>query len=422
MNTLNDDAWKHYLHVKNIKFDEPTYYVDAAELKQLTNREPRLLAKFDTPDQLPKPLKEAGYTLLPIKNGKYQLVHGTLFVSLPPCRLSYNNFEPRISFPLTTEGRGQGESQYIDQAFNSGLLHEFFSISEMYQTIRGREYTKRFYFQWDAQLIEVESVQIEVDAGYESLDEIVLVEAKIGVPSHFNLRQLYYPYRHFLTLAPQKRIRTVFLAYDLPTTSYHLFEYKFDKLDNPLSGFIERCGVYRVSSTVRQSIHALIDVRFQSASKIVPQADDLNKVYEILLLVEADIDNAENVADYFGFDERQSSYYREAAEYLGLLEGYKLTEMGIALLSISVSEQSLFLAKGVVNSWIFCALIAVAVKHGSFTRKDIENTITSAKKADGSQYSASTVKRRSSTIVSWLNWLAQEFDCFTIEKNVYRLR
>lgn len=427
MSTENDKAWERYLEAKAITFDQPTYTVDAHDLKSIANREPRLLAKFDTPEQLPQPLKTAGFTLLPVRNGQYQLVRGNLFVELAACA-ELDDFVPNLPFPLTTAGRGSGEMQYIDQAFNTGLLNHFLGIGQLFQTIRGREYTRQFNFRFFEQSISVESVQIEVDAGYESLHDIVLIEAKIGVPSHFNVRQLYYPYRHFSILVPHKRIRNVFLAYDIPSASFSLHEFSFEDLQDPWTIRRTRCKVYKIAPSIQLTIHDLIDARFQTDNSLVPQADDLNKVYELLTLVEAGLNRADDVADYFVFDKRQSSYYREAAEYLGLIttsrqDGYLLTDLGITLISVPAVDQPRTLAKVVVNSWIFVELIRRAGTRGRFTDADIDDVISSVKDDDGTaHYSGTTVPRRRRTIVAWIRWLAKELGCFTVSPAGYSLR
>jgi hypothetical protein len=426
MTTENDRAWARYLEAKNIIFDQPAYPIEAAELKALAMREPRLLAKFDTPEQLAQPLKQAGYTVIPTRNGQYQLVRGNLFIALPRCGLT-DIFAPKLSFPLVTAGRGSGEAQYIDYAFNTGLLAHFLDLDVMYQTIRGREYTGRFEFVLSELEFQVESVQIEVDAGYESIYDVILVEAKIGVPEYFNVRQMYYPYRHFDELALQKRVRNVFLAYDLPSASYHLYEYIFREQRDPLSADMEKCAVYRLVPPAHLTIHDLIDARFQTHNQLVPQADNLNKVFELLTAVDAGINNAEDVADYFVFDKRQSSYYREAAEYLGLItsshgEGYELTNLGIQVLSEPADTQARILAKVVVNSWIFVKLIRHAGANGKFTDADIDTIIASVQGADGTaHYSGTTVPRRRRTIVAWIKWLAQEMGCFEVSIDGYRL-
>ena len=49
-----------------------------------------------------------------------------------------------------------------------------------------------------------------------------------------------------------------------------------------------------------------------------PQANDLDKVADLVSMSEADIITKESIADLFEFDERQGDYYANAARYIGL--------------------------------------------------------------------------------------------------------
>lgn len=432
MPTENDLAWLEYVNAKGIHFDQPSYLVDATELKNITKREPRLLAKFDTPDQLPEPLARAGYTLFPIKNGQYQLARGNLFVDVPECPPSMPNFHPSTPFPLLTLARGNGESQFIDLAYHTGLLGSFLNIPQMYLTIRGRERTGSFEFELSDHLFRVDGVQIEVDAGFEAHYDIVLVEAKVEKVDklpQINVRQLYFPYRHFSAIVPNKQVRSVLLAYDKASTTYHLVEYTFKDSKNPRSATVLQCIAFQLVPPTQLEIDALRDAHFRTYSDIVPQADDLNKIVQLVEIVDDGNNTSALVADYFGFDLRQSSYYREAAEYLGLMEFdsnnlYSLTPLGSQLLLQSIESYPRFLAKLVVNSWIFVELIQRARTRGAFSVDDIDSVIQSVQKSDGApRYSGDTVRRRRQTIVAWIGWLTNQFGCFVeISPHTYRLR
>jgi hypothetical protein len=427
VSTVNDEAWERYIDAKGIKFDQPNYRVNAEELKRISLREPRLLAKFDTPGELATPIREAGYTLLPIRNGEYLLIRGSIFVSLPLCE-DRGIFQPDLPFPLRTSSRSEGESQYVDTAFNTGLLQHFLGIDRMYLTIRGRERTKPFQFHLSGITIDTNSVQIEVDGGYEALSDIVLVEAKIGLPKQFNVRQLYYPFRYFADLVPEKRVRTVFMACIPTSTQYYLYEYAFPAPLDPMSAHVPRCGLYRLVSPQSLTIYSLLNANFQTRNNLVPQADDLVKVFELLTAVDAGISTSSDVADYFIFDPRQSSYYREAAEYLGLIatepdNTYELTQFGLDVVSRPPTEQPRALAEAVVNSWIFVDLVKKSGASRVVTDADIEAIIATARKPDGTRrYNDTTTRRRRQTIVAWIKWLADEMGCFSIEPDGYRLK
>ncbi len=133
-----------------------------------------------------------------------------------------------------------------------------------------------------------------------------------------------------------------------------------------------------------------------------------------------------DVADYFVFDERQSHYYGEAAEYLGLIARHRgvfeLTEHGVEFISTPPGEQQIYAAKLVVNSWVFREIIGRARQRGYFTIEDAEETIATAKAQDGQQrYTSTTISRRRQTITAWIKWLVDQIGCFQIDDNKYCL-
>jgi len=427
MPTKNDEAWERYIAAQNLQLDGRVHRIEAELLKDVSKREPRLMTKFDTPNQLPEVLKRRNYTILPVSNGEYLLFQGDIFFPLERCK-QRRIFQTQIGFPLLTVGRGIGESEYLDNAFNSGLLADFVQEERLYLTIRGRERTRQFDFRLnsDSPQIQVNGVQIESDAGYEGPHDIILVEAKIGTPSDFNIRQLYYPYRHFSIIAPKKRIRSLFFLYDLSTATYTFHEFIFtDTYDFRSIRQID-CQVYTLTEPQAYRIDELLDMRFATDNQIVPQADDLNKIFELLTLINRGQNKPGDIADYFVFDTRQSNYYGEAAEYLGLITRatgtFDLTARGLEFITTEPEQRQLFIAKLIVNSWIFRAIIDLARTKRSFTNREIDEVIRSAKKEDGtSRYSKSTVTRRRKTIIAWIRWLAQEFSVFTCKNDEYHL-
>jgi hypothetical protein len=424
----NDSAWEKFICEEQIALDGHSYDIQAKHLKRITDREPRLLAKVDAPEQLPKVFRSAGYSLLAITNGSYKIFKGNVFTVVPDCGVQ-STFIPKTEFPLETLGRGSGESEYLDNAFNEGLISDFTKSGKLYLTIRGRERTKKFRFYISKNRVEIlaDGVQIEVDAGYEGANDIILVEGKIGNPKYFNIRQLYYPFRHFLQLIPTKNIRTVFFSYDLHKATYSLHEYGFKDPEVFDSIYHLKCCVYHLSEPRRYKVDELLDDSFSTINNIVPQADDLNKILELLKLINSGQNTVSEIADYFVFDERQSNYYGEAAEFLGLISRHRgvfeLTERGYQFISVEPAEQQLFIAKLVINSWIFVELIKKSKRKGHFSDLDIENLITSIMTNRGSKrYTNSTIGRRIQTIHSWIKWISEEFKCFEIEQDTFVLK
>jgi len=77
----------------------------------------------------------------------------------------------------------------------------------------------------------------------------------------------------------------------------------------------------------------------------IPRADDVNKIMLFPFMVSEGYDTAEA----FAFDIRQSSYYRQAAELLGLVvreKGkYKITSKGESLLVLSSKDKPNFMCR-----------------------------------------------------------------------------
>ena len=421
MARANDTAWKRYVEAANITLDGRSYVVDAIKLKETTQREPRLLTKIDEPDQLPEVLRKAGYSLLAITNGSYLLFKGSIFAAVPDCP-DRQEYQPRLDFALDTIGRGIGEAEYLDYAHNSGLLSEFTKSGKLYLTIRGRKRTKKFDFAIGGSdiRINVNGVQIEVDAGYEGERDIVLVEVKIGNRNYFNIRQLYYPYRHFKQLVSHKNIRTVFFAYDLGRATYSLQEFGFQNPELFDSIYPIKCCVYSLVKPQKYAVDDLLDKSLEIENNIVPQADDLNKILELLTLINGGQNTVAEIADYFVFDERQSNYYGEAAEFLGLITRsrgiFELTNRGEKFLATAPKDQQLFAARIVVNTWLFRELIRKAKRNGYFSKQDIEKIIADVNTRDGGKrYSNSTIGRRTQTILSWVRLICEELKTFSIE-------
>lgn len=428
MARANDVAWETYIRETKIRLNGQSYIIDAKNLKKVTQREPRLMAKVDDPEQLPNVLREAGYSLLAVTNGSYLVFQGDVFIPVPDCSIE-SVYNPRTDFPLETIGRGTGEAEYLDNAFNTGLLSDFTGSGVLYLTIRGRERTKRFNFLIGASNMEisVNGVQIEVDAGYESENDIVLVEGKIGNRSHFNIRQLYYPFRHFSQLVPHKNVRTVFFSYDLSRATYSLYEFGFENPEIFDSIYPIKCCVYSLAMPQAYAVEELFDRNFEIENNIVPQADDLNKILELLTLINSGQNTVTEIADHFVFDVRQSNYYGEAAEFLGLITRnrgvFELTERGLQFVSTEPSRQQLYIAKLVINTWFFKELLHRARRKGFFTVSDIRALIEAVEKESGDKrYTQSTIGRRMSTIISWIRWISEEFKSIAIEDDKFILK
>ena len=114
-------------------------------------------------------------------------------------------------------------------------------------TIRGRKYTPEFKFKVNGFEIHTESVQTEVDAGYEGKNQIVLIEAKNASNDTEIIRQLYYPFRQWSENTTKKVVpvffeKRVVNGEDL----YYIWQYEFTDINDYNSIKLVKSSRFRI--------------------------------------------------------------------------------------------------------------------------------------------------------------------------------
>ena len=411
--------WEKIFAAKNFDLSQDLHYITADEIKALTGAEPRILAKMDSSAVVPPVLRRNGYFLLPVRNGKYAIVRGEGFHRLEATATEAENHTSRIKFNLTTAGRGSSEMQYLDYSFNTGAIEAVLGISPLYQSIRGREFSREFRFRVNKTELEAASVQLEVDSGLEGEDAIVLIEAKMSTPEDFIIRQLFYPYSHFSMVSPTKTIIPVFFTYEPTPRRYNFWIYEF--ADPRDYNSIALKSVRSISINTAHEIQ-LSDIRpkgLVAYKRLIPQANDFAKLIEMVFKVNEGINNYRSVAEYFQFDERQSSYYREAAEALGLVvswEGkYQLTETGKTLVDLPAENRNMFIIELLTDFTLIKRSVEILNDKGQLSKEDLQGII-----AQESSLTGSTLSRRASSLISWLKWMGKASGSFTFEAGRFK--
>lgn len=129
--------------------------------------------------------------------------------------------------------------QHLDFAYAASLIRSFLNDSTLVLTIRGRKYTPKFSFNVGNQRIDVESVQTEVDAGYEGKSQIALIEAKNSRTDNVIIRQLFYPFRQWSHYSIKK---VVTLFFEKRSNNYSVWQFEFqDKSDYNSIQLIKSC-------------------------------------------------------------------------------------------------------------------------------------------------------------------------------------
>lgn len=242
------------LSIDTYDFDKGPYELSAEDIKKVTSTfgvtrnsltEPRCLCKQDCRDDLPDVFKEKGLFILPTKNGYYKILKGDGYVDIPEIITEPIEYHSKLEFNLDTSMVGDSEMQYLDKAYASSIVRTFMNDPSLVLTIRGRKYTPSIDFTVNGEPIHAESVQTEVDAGYEGKNQVVLIEAKNSHVDDTIIRQLYYPYRQWQSFT-NKPVRTLFFEHDKDSDFYNIWEFEFTDPAEYMSIKLKRDARYKM--------------------------------------------------------------------------------------------------------------------------------------------------------------------------------
>lgn len=144
-----------------------------------------------------------------------------------------------------------------------------------------------------------------------------------------------------------------------------------------------------------------------------PQANDINKVIALVQAGDEIIEDKEKAKEVINVGTpRQVSYYLSALQYLKYLgQNKKLTERALKLKN-SKSE----LVNDIYNQLLEDKLFGKAYRDFKVTGKVNIDKVTSELKKESQRLSESTLRRRASTIRSWVEWM------YGIDKQMKRIR
>ncbi len=374
------------------------------------------MASMDSSTSLPALFRDRGLFVLPVSNGKYVIVRGKGYETTAEITNPAETFPSTLPFQPVAPSVGVGEMQFVDQAYNAGLLEHFMHVDGLYLSVRGRKFSPPFDFQvGDSPPLHVRGVQVEIDGGFEGEHVLVVLEAKVDWVGDFIIRQLYYPYRFWREslrdLRTEKDVRPVFMNYDTTSQTFSFWQYRFRVPENYSSIELERNGRF-VLEWKPLSIYRLTSVSPEVEGRrqlIAPQADDVAKFAELPFLVARGIATAAGFAEHFGIVNRQGSYYGQAAEALGLvrLRGttYTLTEEGIAYVQRPVPERNEMLCRMMLGIPIFYEALTTMLfaPNRTIDREKLMELI----RIQG--YTGTVLGRRTRTLLAWFEWMERTF-------------
>ena len=231
----SNNSWLKIFEDYNIldnDFDESPFQITAQQIKDschnfltTAEKEVRILCKQDSRSDRPQVFIEHNLFLLPIRNGIYNIVRGEGYIDIPDITSEIKIYNSKLDFKLETSAIGNSEMQHLDFAYASSLIRTFMNDESLVLTIRGRKYTPQFNFNVNTHSINVQSVQTEVDAGFEGRDKIVLIEAKNSTTNNTVIRQLFYPYKQW-KMHTEKDVFLLF--FEKRGQHYFLWQYAFN--------------------------------------------------------------------------------------------------------------------------------------------------------------------------------------------------
>ncbi len=206
-------------------------------------KEVRILCKQDSREDRPQVFIDNNVFLLPTKNGEYAIVKGEGYIDIPLIDTASKIYTSKLEFKLDTSLIGNSEMQHLDFAYASSLIRTFLEDETLVLTIRGRKYTPKFTFKVGNQRLTVESVQTEVDAGYEGKKQVVLIEAKNSKTNNIIIRQLFYPFRQW-SHHTKKTVKTLF--FEKRKNFYSLWQFDFGDINDYNSIQLTKCNRYEI--------------------------------------------------------------------------------------------------------------------------------------------------------------------------------
>lgn len=250
---MNDASWQAIADKYEIEkhdFSKTPFNITAEQIKIATahfkktnEKEVRILCKQDSREDRPEFFKTNELFLLPTKNGAYCILQGDGFVDIPDINDSVEIYKSKLDFELKSSQIGNSEMQHLDFAYASSLIRTFTQDNSLVLTIRGRKYCPKFSFKFLNHNIEAESVQTEVDAGFEGKEQIVLIEAKNSKTKNTIIRQLYYPYRQW-KINTGKDTRTLF--FEKRKDEYLIWEFAFKDCQDYSSIYLKNSKKYKI--------------------------------------------------------------------------------------------------------------------------------------------------------------------------------
>ena len=385
------------------------FYIGARELEQLSGRQPRLMAKHDFSTSRPWIFQRLRLGIVPVSRSEYLVGRFNLYERFPETqRGEVRTLELPAGLDTLSLEAVSSEAVALNGASASGMLEDFLGCAPLQATVAGRMSTHGLKVRLPDLGVDVavDRAQMEIDGGFESLEHLVLVEAKNHLSEDFNIRQLYFPYRRFQQRLA-KDVVPVYLVYS--NGIFHLYRYEFrDPADFRSISLVDSAR-YALSSSHLDAQAALDIVRAVAPEPEpavpFPQANSFERVVNLLELIALQPLSKAEITQRYDFDPRQADYYANAARYLGLAEPvedtWEPTEHGRRVIEQPQRDaRNAALIRALAARRVFREVLELSLARGA-----VASTAEICAAMNGLGLSLATSRRRASTVARWTQWV-----------------
>ena len=385
------------------------FYIGARELEQLSGRQPRLMAKHDFSTSRPWIFQRLRLGIVPVSRSEYLVGRFNLYERFPETqRGEVRTLELPAGLDTLSLEAVSSEAVALNGASASGMLEDFLGCAPLQATVAGRMSTHGLKVRLPDLGVDVavDRAQMEIDGGFESLEHLVLVEAKNHLSEDFNIRQLYFPYRRFQQRLA-KDVVPVYLVYS--NGIFHLYRYEFrDPADFRSISLVDSAR-YALSSSHLNAQAALDIVRAVAPEPEpavpFPQANRFERVVNLLELIALQPLSKAEITQRYDFDPRQADYYANAARYLGLAEPvedtWETTEHGRRVIEQPQRDaRNAALIRALAARRVFREALELSLARGA-----VASTAEICAAMNGLGLSLATSRRRASTVARWTQWV-----------------
>lgn len=415
---LNDTAWENLFdkyHILTEIEQNGQFTISANQIKEF--REPRLMTKFDHKVNLPAVFAANRLSILPITRGDYMISSFSAYKEFSePCPDIQ-----KVSIPSHLQSLMPqflvSEAIALNCAHACGILNDFLEEDELVPTVSGRMGAGSFTFDIDTacgiKSVAVNHAQIEIDAAYEGIEYLSLLEAKRDLSDDFLVRQIYYPFRVWSNRVT-KEVKTVFMIFT--NGMFHLYQYRFENPQNYNSLRLVKQKSYVIATEITaldiQNLLQTIPLVHEPTLPF-PQADSMARIVNLIELLNEKPMSKQEITSEYEFDGRQTDYYTNAGQYLGIIDKardkdgnvlFQLSACGQRIMGLGYKERQLAIAAQILMHKVFHKTMKLHLDCGQMPDK--QTIMQIMKREEPYRVKAdSTYERRACTVMSWINWI-----------------